>query len=251
MCGCLGAEHCGHEVSVVAVVFQFARRERVLEREVFLFGTATSVLFLLGARSLWSAEGLLVARRCCDVLQRRPSWVKLVVVVRRIVCQVRPALGTQARTVTPAYRLERHGRNHGIPEHGLEVEKISDKLVHLIIIFVLGRHLMVVTRTIGIGEQLLETTPHVAGHRVQAPHAETGCRGVCRTGHQHALHHRLQPQFQLNGLARRYGNHVDVTEVVRSRDGALHLEHGAWPSAELRGVKHQGQAGVQAVHGFR
>jgi hypothetical protein len=47
MCGCLGAEHCGQEVSVVAVVFQFARRERVLERDVFRFGTATSVLFLL------------------------------------------------------------------------------------------------------------------------------------------------------------------------------------------------------------
>ena len=46
MCGCFGAEHCGHEVSVVAVVFQFARRERVLERDVFRFGTATSVPFL-------------------------------------------------------------------------------------------------------------------------------------------------------------------------------------------------------------
>jgi hypothetical protein len=47
MCGCLGAEHCGHEVKVVAVAFQFARRERVLDRDVFRFGTATSVPFLL------------------------------------------------------------------------------------------------------------------------------------------------------------------------------------------------------------
>jgi hypothetical protein len=78
MCGCLGAEHCGHEVSVVAVVFQFARRERVLDREVFRFGTATSVPFLSGVGSL------LVARRRCDVLQGRPSWVNLVVVVRRV-----------------------------------------------------------------------------------------------------------------------------------------------------------------------
>ena len=50
MCGCLGAEHCGHEVSVVAVAFQFARRERVLERDVFRFGTATSDPFLLVVR---------------------------------------------------------------------------------------------------------------------------------------------------------------------------------------------------------
>src|SRR6185503_18881099 len=102
MCGCLGAEHCGHEVKVVAVAFQFARRERVLERDVFRFGTATSVPFLL------------VAGRWCDlrrrdVLQRRPSWVKLVMVVRRVFCQARPAFGTQTPTVAPAYRLERHG----------------------------------------------------------------------------------------------------------------------------------------------
>jgi hypothetical protein len=46
MCGCLGARHCGHGVSVVALAFQLARRERVLEREVLRFGTATLVLFL-------------------------------------------------------------------------------------------------------------------------------------------------------------------------------------------------------------
>ena len=239
MCGCFGAEHCGHEVSVVAVVFQFARRERVLERDVFRFGTATSVPFLL------------VAGRCRDVLQRRPSWIKLVMVVRWIFSQVRPTLRAQARTVAPAYGLERHGRNHGIPEYGLQVEQVAHELVHLIVIFVLVRHLVVVSRTIDVGEQLLEMSPHMAGHRVQATHAGTDCRGMCRASHQNALHDRLQPQFQLDGLARRYGNHVDVTEVVRSRDGPRHLEHGAWTSTELPSVKHQGQAGVQAVHGFR
>lgn len=239
MCGCLGAEHCGHEVSVVALVFQFARRERVLERDVFRFGTATSVPFLL------------VARRCRELSQRRPSWIKPVVVVRRIFGQVRPTLGAQARAVAPAYGLERHGRNHGVPEHGLEVEQIAHELVHLIIIFVLDRHLTMVSPAIGVGEQLLETAPHMAGHRVQATHASTGCRGMRRASHQDTFHDRLQPQLQLDGLAGRYGDHVDVTEVVRSRDGPLHLEHGAWSSAELPGVKHQGQARVQAVHGFR
>ena len=238
MCGCLGAEHCGHEVSVVAVVFQFARRERVLERDVFRFGTATSVPFLL------------VAGRCRDVLQRRPSWVKLVVVVRRVLRQVRSTLGTQARTVLPAYGLEGHGRNHGVPEHGLEVEQVAHEVVHLVLI-VLRRHLVVVSRAIGVGEQLLETSPHMAGDRIQAPHAGTGCRGICRASDENTLDDGLQPQVQLDGLSGRYGDQVDVAEVVRSRDGPLHLDHGAWTSAELPGVEHQGQARVQAVHGFR
>ena len=172
-------------------------------------------------------------------------------VVRRIFCQVRPTLRTQTRTVAPAYGLERHGRNHSIPQYGLEVEQVAHELEHLIIIFVLGSHLLVVSRAIGVSEQLLETSPHMAGHRVQATHASTGCRGVCRAGHQDTLHDRLQPQLQLNGLARRYADHIDVTEIVRSRDGPLHLEHGAWTSVELPGIKDQGQARVQAVHGFR
>jgi hypothetical protein len=98
-------------------------------------------------------------------------------VVHWVFRQVRPTLRTQARTVATAYGLERHGRNHGISQHGLEVEQVAHELVHLIII-VLGRHLMVVSRSIGVGEELLEMTPHVAGHRVQAPHAGTGCRGM-------------------------------------------------------------------------
>jgi len=166
MCGCLGAEHCGHVVSVVAVVFQFARRERVLERDVFRFGTATSV------------PSLLVDGRCRDVLQRRPSWVKLVVVVRRVFGQARSALGTQPRTVAPAYRLERHGRNHGVPKNGLEVEQVAHQLIHIIIV-VLRRHLVVVSRAIGVGEQLLEPGTHMSGDRIQAPHARACSGGLC------------------------------------------------------------------------
>ena len=170
--------------------------------------------------------------------------------VRWVFCQVHPTLGTQTGTVAPAYRLERHGRNHGIPEHGLEVEQVAHELVHLVLI-VLGRHLVVVSRAIGVGEQLLEMTPHMAGDRIQAPHASAGCRGMCRASHENTLDDRLQPQVHLDGLAWRYGDHVDVTEVVRSRNGPLHLDHGPWTSTELPGVKHQGQAWVQAVHGFR
>ena len=51
------APHWGHVVSVVGVAFQFARRERVLERDIFRFGTATSVPLLLRVASQQSAEG--------------------------------------------------------------------------------------------------------------------------------------------------------------------------------------------------
>jgi hypothetical protein len=223
---------------VVAVVFQFARRERVLARDVFRFGTATSV------------PSLLVDGRRSEVLQRRPSWVKLVVVVHRVVCQARSTLGAQTRTVAPAYGLERHGRNHDVPEDGLEVEQVAHELIHVVVIVLRG-HLVVVGSAIGVGEQLLEVTPNMAGDRVQAPHAGAGCRGICRTCHEDTLEHGLQPKVQLDGLARRYGDQFDVTEVIRSRDVPPHLEHGPWTTAELPGVEHQGQARVQAVHGFR
>ncbi len=42
MCGWVGALHCGHVVVATTVAFQLARRERVLERDIFRFGTATS-----------------------------------------------------------------------------------------------------------------------------------------------------------------------------------------------------------------
>src|SRR6476661_5961139 len=99
MCGCIWALHWGHVVSVVAVVFQFARRERVLERDVFRFGTATSVLSLcVGGRR---------RRGGTETLQRRPPGVDDVVMVVRVVCEPRPALGAQTRAVLPAHRLER------------------------------------------------------------------------------------------------------------------------------------------------
>jgi hypothetical protein len=85
MCGCVGALHWGHVVSTVAVVFQLARRERVLERDVFRFGTATSVPLLFGV-----AGGVGGQR-----LQRRPSGVDHFVVVLRVFRQVRSAFGTQ------------------------------------------------------------------------------------------------------------------------------------------------------------
>jgi hypothetical protein len=82
--------------------------------------------------------------------------------------------------------LERQSRNQRIPEHGLEVEQVADKLVHLVVI-VLVAHLEVVGRTIGVGEQLLEPGTHHSGDRIQAPHARAGRSGLRRTGHEDTL----------------------------------------------------------------
>src|SRR4029079_17888526 len=108
MCGWVAAPHCGHVVSVVGVAFQFARRERVLERDIFRFGTATSVPLLLRVVAQQSTEG-------------RPPRVDHFMMMVRVLREVHPTLGTQPGAVRPTYRLERQRRHDGVPEHGLEV----------------------------------------------------------------------------------------------------------------------------------
>jgi hypothetical protein len=39
--GSFGDRHCGHATVATAVAFHWARRERVLLRDIFLLGTAT------------------------------------------------------------------------------------------------------------------------------------------------------------------------------------------------------------------
>lgn len=46
MCGRFGCAQFGQAATTVAVVFHCDRRERVLERDIFRFGTATSVPLL-------------------------------------------------------------------------------------------------------------------------------------------------------------------------------------------------------------
>ena len=141
MWGWVWALHCGHVVSVVAVVFQFARRERVLERDVFRFGTATSVPLLFGVSG--------------QRLERGPPGVDHFVVVLRVVRQVRSTLGAQSWAVGRTHRLERQCRYYGVPKHGLEVEQVALEGVLLRLVLV-GSHLTVVGRAIGVGEQFLE-----------------------------------------------------------------------------------------------
>ena len=151
MCGCLGAVHCGQAVSVVGVAFQFARRERVLERDVFRFGTATSVPLL------FVTAGMVCGRwQPCSAAHRGSitSWWCV-----RVLREMRSALGAQSRAVLPAHRLERQGGHHCVPERGFEVEQVAHELTHFVLV-VIGAHLLVVLRTIGVGEQVLEVRRH-------------------------------------------------------------------------------------------
>ncbi len=52
MCGIFGDEQVGHIARAVGVAFQLARRERVLERDIFRLGTATSVPLLFNVDAL-------------------------------------------------------------------------------------------------------------------------------------------------------------------------------------------------------
>ena len=78
-------------------------------------------------------------------LERRPPRVDHFMVVVGVVRQVRSALGAQSRAVLPAHRLERQGRHHRVPEHGLEVDQVAHELAHLVLV-VVGAHLVVVRR---------------------------------------------------------------------------------------------------------
>jgi hypothetical protein len=68
------------------------------------------------------------------------------------------------------------------PEHGLQVDQVVHQLVHLVLVLV-GSHLVVVCRPIGVDEQLLEARLHgrLTGsrHRTHAPLAVA--RMPCRS----------------------------------------------------------------------
>jgi len=59
MCDCFGALHCGQVDSATGVAFHCARRDRVFERDIFRFGTATSIPLLV-------VVGVVLAGKLCQ-----------------------------------------------------------------------------------------------------------------------------------------------------------------------------------------
>jgi len=82
--------------------------------------------------------------------------------------------------------------------------------------------------------------------RIEAPHALARHRRLGGPGDEHAVHHRLQPQRQVDVAARRDPQHVDA-EIGRRRDAERHLAQRTRSTAELARVEHERLAGVEAV----
>ena len=189
MCGCVGAPHWGHVVSVVGVAFQFARRERVLERDVFRFGTATSVPLLLrvgapawplradhrGSITSWWWSGS--SARCIPHSEHNPG-------------QSSRHTGWNGSVGTTASRST-GSRSMRSPTSSYTSSSS-----------VVGAHLVVVRRPIGVGEQLLEVPVDLEVDGVQAPHAGTGRRAADRTRDEHPFDDGLEAHLDLDARPR-------------------------------------------------
>ena len=122
MCGSAGAPQLGQVTVAAAWVFQLARREWVLAREVLYFGSAilSSVsieYFELKRRAVYRnlrsfaslavvAGVLLLLQTLLESLQGRPAVVHYLVVVIGMVIQIHAALGAQAPAVGSAQGLQ-------------------------------------------------------------------------------------------------------------------------------------------------
>jgi len=134
--------------------------------------------------------------------------------------QPRPALCAQPGTIFPAQRRERQGEHHGIAKHGLEIEQVAVEEVNVPGRFADGT--VVIGAIIAIGrrvcEEFLETDLEVQGQRLQAAGTIAGRDRSRRTGDKHALHHRLEPEIQLDAGALGDASKLN-TETSRCRDG--------------------------------
>ena len=121
ICGSAGAPQLGQVTVAAAWVFQLARREWVLAREVLYFGSAISSsvsieYFELKRRAVYrnlrsfaslavAAGVLLLLQTLLKPLQGRPAVIQHLVVMIRVVIEIYAALWAQASAVWSAQRL--------------------------------------------------------------------------------------------------------------------------------------------------
>src|SRR5450756_2052919 len=167
--------------------------------------------------------------------QRRPPGVDDVVCVARVVRQPRSALGAQTWAVGLADRLERQCRYHRVPERGLEVDQIADKLAHLVLIVALD---LSRSDALGVGEQLLDIDLDLLVDHIQAPYTLPRRPTANGSGDQDPLHHGLEPQLEIEIATG--GDADDVrSEVLRSGNRALHGPHRTRTATQLVRVEHE------------
>jgi hypothetical protein len=173
--------------SVGADVFHWDRRCRVLLRDIRRFGTATINLLVLVHLLMRSRLVVRPRLKSCP-----PRIDRGVVAVLRILVQVGPAFGTQTQTVRATQRLERQIQHDRIAQHRLEVEQVTLQVPDLVLGVGVARFVA------GIDVQLLEIDDRRVGQIHQAPNALPRQPDFGRTGDQHALDHRFEPQIELH-----------------------------------------------------
>jgi hypothetical protein len=223
-------------MSAGAAAFQRARRDRVLLRDILRLGTATSAL-LSFVRVVPAGPGRDVG--CAKQPQRRPSGVGTVTVAvpRANVREPRTALRAKARAAARAKRREREREHNRIAAHRLEIEQVS---VEVVIFF---GYLAVPVMDGQVTEELLELDLNTRGQRVQAPRALTCERRTRRTGNQHTLHHRLEPDVQLDIGALLNADQLD-TEASWRRHGTAFGARRARLASERSNVEYERTVGI-------
>jgi hypothetical protein len=216
------------------VAFHIDRRERVLERDIFRFGTATSVLLRGGALAGGARRGsgwfVELARKT------GPARVQdLVGVVGREVVEPLAAVDAQPGAVLGADRGEGQGEDDGVPQQRLEVEDVALDPADLVL---LARRLRGAAR---VGVQLLEVELQRVLEGLEAAGAGTGKGHLDVPAHEHALHDRLQAEPEGGLRAGRDADHLHAP-VSGRRDGPLDLLHRSGTAAELSQVDPQGVA---------
>jgi len=224
-------------MSAGATAFHRARRERVLLRDIFRFGTATSAL--LSVVCVIPADP---GRSVCGVQQpqRRPSWVGAVAMamLRAEFREPATALRAQARAVARAKRRKRQREHHRVAAGWLEVEVVT---VEVVLLFCC----LAVPSDLGnqVTEEFLETNLDGRGNGIQTARALARKRRAHRAGSQHALHHCLEPYVQFEAGTRRDGDHLNP-EAGRRPHCAVLSTRGSRLAPERTHVENERAAGI-------
>ncbi len=100
-----------------------------------------------------------------------------------------------------------------------------------------------------VDEQLLELDLDLVGDRLQAPHALAVELGRGRTGDQHPLHDRLQPQVEVDRRA--FGDTEDFdAQICRCRNRPRHLDAGTPGGGRARGYRARAALSGPGCSGF-
>ena len=238
---------------VAAVVFHCARRERVLLRDIFRLGTATADLLGLDgrARRCWSYSLCWRYCSCCRAAvvgqaEGGPPGVDRLVPVARVVREPRPALRSTdpgSRPGTPAGAAARAPPRPAAPVRGRAGRPRAAAVS-------VSSRLVVLRRAAAVRRRAPGRPPRA--HSRSGPGSARTRRSPCaahRPRDQHALHHRLEPEIQLEVGALRDAEHV------RRRDPPVPEQIGRACASTLvggraRGCRSRGATGGRGAWAF-